>query len=78
MEHSLFIKSLEMTTDDIKKYRELFPMDDTYFNQLINILSRADQIKYAKEGTTQNQRAEDIKWIKDFLKKQKQPIHDTS
>ena len=67
VENCLFIKSLEMTTEEIKSNQIKFPMDNLLFDQWVSLLSRADQIKYSKVGTTKNQRDEDMKWSKDFL-----------
>ena len=67
IEYSIFVKTLEMTTNEIKANRKLIKIDDSFFNQLINILYRADEIKYAKESTTQKQRKNDIVWCQNFF-----------
>ena len=68
MEHSVFIKSLEMTTEEIIANKRIIPIDNFLLEQWISLLSRSDQIKYAREITSQNQRIEDINWSKEFLK----------
>ena len=68
VEHSVFIKSLEMTTEEIISNKHIIPIENFLFEQWLSLLSRADQIKYAREITSQNQRIEDIKWSKEFLK----------
>ena len=67
VENCLFIKSLEMTTEEIRSNQIKFPMDNLLFDQWVTLLSRADQIKYAKEETTRDERDEDMKWSKEFL-----------
>ena len=68
VEHSVFIKSLEMTTEEIIANKHTIPIDNSLLAQWISLLSRADQIKYAREITSKIQRIEDINWSKEFLK----------
>jgi hypothetical protein len=68
VENSVFIKSLEMTTEEIQSNKNIIPLEDTLFEQWISLLSRADQIKFARRISSQSQRNKDIKWSKDFLK----------
>ena len=68
VEHSVFVKSLEMTTEEIISNKHIIPIENFLFEQWLSLLSRADQIKYAREITSQNQRIEDINWSKEFLK----------
>jgi len=68
VEHSVFIKSLEMTTEEIIVNKHTIPIDNALLAQWISLLSRSDQIKYAREITSKNQRIEDINWSKEFLK----------
>ena len=68
VEHSVFIKSLEMTTEEIIANKRIIPIDNFLLEQWISLLSRSDRIKYAREITSQNQRIEDINWSKEFLK----------
>ena len=49
IETKYFIRTLEMTTIEIKKSRHIFPMEDPQFNEWIIFLSLADQVKYALE-----------------------------
>ena len=67
VEHSIFIKSLEMTTEEIITNKSIFSIENSLIEQWISLLSRADQIKYARRITSQDQRIEDIKWSKEFL-----------
>ena len=68
VEHSIFIKSLEMTTEEIIANKHTIPIDNALLAQWISLLSRSDQIKYARDSTSKNQRIEDINWSKEFLK----------
>ena len=68
VEHSVFIKSLEMTTEEIIANKHTILIDNALLAQWISLLSRSDQIKYAQDSTSKNQRIEDINWSKEFLK----------
>ncbi len=47
-ENSLYIRTLEMTTEDIRINRNFFPYDDKKIESYIKILTNADMVKYAK------------------------------
>ena len=49
IETKYFIRTLEMSTEEIKTHRELFPLDDMQFTELVQFLNEADLIKYARE-----------------------------
>ena len=49
IETKYFIRTLEMTTNEIKESRLLFPVENSLFNEWIVFLSLADQVKYALE-----------------------------
>ena len=49
IETKYFIRSLEMTTEEIHGFRSLFPMDESQFSQWIQFLNEADMVKYARE-----------------------------
>ena len=48
IEKSFFIRTLEMTTDELEQNRSIFPFDEELINNLIKILSMSDLVKYAK------------------------------
>ena len=50
IEYSTYIRTLEMTTEEIIGNRELFHCDDDSFSQWIGFLSKADLVKYAKQS----------------------------
>ena len=47
VEAKYFVRTLEMTTNEIKESRLLFPIENSWFNEWIVFLSLADQVKYA-------------------------------
>ncbi len=47
-ENSLYIRALEMTTEEIRDHRPVFPYTDDQLDTFLNILSGADMAKYAK------------------------------
>ena len=48
VENSVYIKTLEMTTEEIKQYRSAIPFDRDQLGIWMDILHRADLSKYAK------------------------------
>ena len=48
VENSVYIKTLEMTTEEIKQYRSVIPFDRDQLGIWMDILHRADLSKYAK------------------------------
>ena len=50
IEYSTYIRTLEMTTEEIIQNRDLFLIDDDSFSKWITILSKADLVKYAKQA----------------------------
>ena len=69
VENSLFIKTLEMTTPEIKQSNEWLHLPAALFSAWIHLLTRADLIKYAKEDVLPNQKAEDLNWSITFVEK---------
>jgi len=52
IETKYFIRALEMTTEEIKHYKKLFPMDEHQFTTWVQFLSEADMVKYARDVPT--------------------------
>ena len=50
IEYSTYIRTLEMTTEEIIGNRDLFHCNDDSFSQWIVLLSKADLVKYAKQS----------------------------
>jgi hypothetical protein len=59
-ENSLYIRALEMTTEEIRGYRNFFPYTDTQLAEYIQILSSADMVKYAKHRISIEQCSKDL------------------
>ena len=59
-ENSLYIRALEMTTEEIRGHRIIFPYTDIQLEEYIQILSSADMVKYAKYRTSIEQCTEDL------------------
>jgi len=59
-ENSLYIRTLEMTTEEIRENRSVFPYTDDQITSYFKILSSSDMAKYAKHVTTVDQCIKDI------------------
>ena len=59
-ESSLYIRTLEMTTEEIRTHRSGFPYTDSQLETYLNILSGADMAKYAKHIAALDQCANDL------------------
>ena len=66
-ENSLFIKTLEMTTEEIRTNRELLPYSDNCIERYLNILTTADMAKYAKHYNDADQCKSDLIHSKNFI-----------
>ena len=66
-ENSLFIKTLEMTTEEIRINRELLPYSDNCIERYLNILTTADMAKYAKHYNDADQCKSDLIHSKNFI-----------
>jgi len=51
VEKSCYIRALEMTTEEINENENIFNMNDDIFSEWINLLQKADVIKFAKKST---------------------------
>tara|TARA_B000000557_G_scaffold258537_1_gene253125 strand:- start:1347 stop:2201 length:855 start_codon:yes stop_codon:yes gene_type:complete len=67
-ESKYFIRVLEMTTEDIQKFRSLFPIDDKEFSTWYKFLIEADKVKFAKEKVNQIKMNNDKKIILSLIK----------
>ena len=66
-ENSLFIKTLEMTTEEIRTNRELLPYSDNCIERYLNILTTADMAKYAKHYNDADECKSDLIHSKNFI-----------
>ena len=67
IEHKYYIRTLEMTTDEINQSRQLFPIKDSQFNELITFLNRADNVKYALKLPVESEMNSDKEKIKSLI-----------
>jgi len=67
IENSVYIKSLEMTTEEIGRHRVSFPFNKKEIDNLLDILNRADLSKYAKSNPKKNICDYDLKAGKNFI-----------
>ena len=54
VENSVYIKSLEMTTEEIIRNKDFFPFNNDDIDIWLDILNRADLSKYAKSNPNEN------------------------
>ena len=67
IEHKYYIRTLEMTTDEINNSRQLFPIKDSQFSELITFLNRADNVKYALQLPGEYEMNSDKEKIKSLI-----------
>ena len=56
-----------MTTDEINQSRQLFPIKDSQFNELITFLNRSDNVKYALQLPGEYEMKSDKEKIKSLI-----------
>ena len=66
-EKKYFIRSLEMTTNQIIENRKLFSLDATLFDNWIEILNYADKVKYAQELAKSKRMQADLHNLKSII-----------
>ena len=59
IEYSSYIRTLEMTTEEIISNRNLFSIDENLFTDWITLLKKADLVKYAKESINHSEMEND-------------------
>ncbi|NHZ84968.1 MAG: hypothetical protein GWP19_03705 [Planctomycetia bacterium] len=69
IENQYYVRALEMTTGEISKFEPEYNLEGDNFNNLINLLNRADLAKFAKYEFTVKDREEDYKWMLNFIAK---------
>tara|TARA_B110000116_G_scaffold188905_1_gene164011 strand:+ start:2073 stop:2393 length:321 start_codon:yes stop_codon:yes gene_type:complete len=67
IEHSKYIKTLEMTTEEIINNRTLFLFDDNSFSEWTDLLYKADLVKYAKQAIEVSEMESDRYKAIDFI-----------
>ena len=67
IEMKYYIRTLEMTTQEINESRSLFPMEDFQFEELIIFLNLSDHVKYALQMPTKSEMEMDKEKIKRII-----------
>ena len=67
LETKYFIRTLEMTTEEIESATEIFKFDKTYLEQVIRFLKESDKVKYAKEIPNLEKMAKDKEKIQNII-----------
>lgn len=67
IENSFYIRALEMTTEEIAQNRVMFPLENALFKSWLDLLQRADLIKYAKVIPESSVVQADLDWSIRFI-----------
>ena len=67
VENSVYIKSLEMTTEEIIRNKDFFPFNNDDIDIWLDILNRADLSKYAKSNPNEKICIDDLNAGKNFI-----------
>ena len=69
VERVFYIRTLEMTTQEISENEDLFQMDAQLFSSWISLLEKSDLVKYAKYTPSLDLCNQDRSWASDFVQK---------
>ena len=67
IENQFYIRALEMTTNEIRVFKDDMELGKNNFTGIINILKRSDLAKFAKYDFTIPERQSDYDWIYKFI-----------
>ncbi|MAV95679.1 MAG: hypothetical protein CMG06_00850 [Candidatus Marinimicrobia bacterium] len=67
LETKYFIRTLEMTTEEIESATEIFKFDKKYLAQVIRFLKESDKVKYAREIPNPEKMARDKEKIQNII-----------
>lgn len=67
IETKYFIRTMEMTTEEINQFRFLIPLKDEIFSDWAQFLSEADMVKYAREIPSPEKMSTDKKLISSLI-----------
>ena len=67
IETKYYIRTMEMTTEEINQFRFLFPLKDEIFSEWTQFLSDADMVKYAREIPSPEKMSNDKKLISSLI-----------
>ena len=66
-ESKYFVRALEMTTEEIENFRNLFPISDKKFSQWYKFLIEADKVKFAKKIVDQTKMIKDKEEVSSLI-----------
>jgi len=69
IETKYFIRTMEMTTEEINEFRFLIPLKDEIFSDWAQFLSEADMVKYARDIPSPEKMSTDKKLISSLISK---------
>ena len=67
IETKYFIRTLEMTTEEIESTIEILEFEEENFIKIINILKKSDQVKYARHDPIPEKMIQDKKEIEEII-----------
>ena len=67
IETKYFIRTLEMTTEQIENAIEIFQFEEENFIKIINFLKKSDQVKYARHAPIPEKKNQDKKEIEEII-----------
>ena len=67
IETKYFVRTLEMTTEEIENAIEIFQFEEENFIKIINFLKKSDQVKYARHAPIPEKMIEDKKEIEEII-----------
>jgi len=67
IETKYFVRTLEMTTEEIENAIEIFQFEEENFFKIINFLKKSDQVKYARHAPIPEKMIQDKKEIEEII-----------
>ena len=67
IETKYFVRTLEMTTEEIENAIEIFQFEEENFIKIINFLKKSDQVKYARYAPIPEKMIQDKKEIEEII-----------
>ena len=67
IETKYFVRTLEMTTEEIENAIEIFQFEEENFFKIINFLKKSDQVKYARHAPIPEKMIQDKKEVEEII-----------
>ena len=67
IETKYFVRTLEMTTEEIESAIEIFQFEEENFIKIINFLKKSDQVKYARHAPIPEKMIQDKKEVEEII-----------